>query len=365
MISARLPTTTVSAEPLTDDGSDCDLSEMNDFPTIELSSRAEVVASAVGIISRSDENDYWHSPMVIAEQLPTSMRDADLEGLSTRFGGYFNLRAEFISATFVKSTADTFLGVKLGKGDDTTIVAIARKGPIHESPLRVGDKLLSVNNKPCNGMTSVEVCKFMKELVGSVTLVAHNEGGASDVVESMMTKNSPDELLGVTLRTDPETTKISISYVCRSRDIVDSLLNIGDEVLSINNVSCEHLSLNEAKSIISAAPKTVSIKAITLRETGVVVAELSTHQLDEPIDESAANVSSQVNNQRPATSATANAGGQQRAADPLARYQERTSPQQFQVAQKHLKVIISVATFLLFIGVCIYGYTWVNSIDDR
>ena len=274
MISSSLPATVVTAVPSDDSDSD-DNSDDNQIPTIQLSSRAEVQAYAVSA-NNGQSHNYTPSSLTVAEQIPTSVRDADLmEGLSTRLSGYATLRAEFVSTTFLKPTANTFLGLQLDEKYDKTIIAIAPHGPVQESPLRVGDKLLSVNHKDISRMTSVEVCRLLKECTGSVTLVAHNVGGASDVVESMITKLRQDDVAGVGLILNHEGSMI-IAFLNRGQDIVDSLLNAGDEILSINGVSCEHLTIAQARAIIQAAPKTVSIKAITLNETGVVVAELST-----------------------------------------------------------------------------------------
>jgi len=97
-----------------------------------------------------------------------------------------------------------------------------------------------------------------------------------------MTKTNPNDVLGIALSlvTVNQRRRMRISYIDgdsnENAGIADSLLNVGDEVLTINGLSVRHLTCEEAKAIIANAPKTVTIKAITEQETGVVLAELST-----------------------------------------------------------------------------------------
>jgi len=314
MLASNLPAISVTAVPLADDDDNTDGNDAH-IPTIELSSLAEVHAVEIGLATGNGDEDDSSSfrqefpSLAVAEQVPTSVRDIcyeDVEGIggatSTRLGRYYNshndassARAAFVSASFVKESRFVFLGIKLARdsshdnGVASGIVEkIADKSPVKHSPLRVGDKLISINHHQCCKMSNnVQIVETLKNLEGRITVVAQNTSSdenavASDVVESMMTKTNPNDVLGIALSlvTVNQRRRMRISYIDgdsnENAGIADSLLNVGDEVLTINGLSVRHLTCEEAKAIIANAPKTVTIKAITEQETGVVLAELST-----------------------------------------------------------------------------------------
>ena len=315
MLASNLPAISVTAVLLADDDDNTDGNDAH-IPTIELSSRAEVHAVEIGLATGNGDEDDSSSfrqefpSLAVAEQVPTSVRDIcyeDVEGIggatSTRLGRYYNshndasssVRAAFVSASFVKESPFVFLGIKLARDSSHDngvasgiIEKIADKSPVKHSPLRVGNKLISINHHQCCKMSNnVQIVETLKNLEGRITVVAQNTSSdenavASDVVESMMTKTNPNDVLGIALSlvTVNQRRRMRISYIDgdsnENAGIADSLLNVGDEVLTINGLSVRHLTCEEAKAIIANAPKTVTIKAITEQETGVVLAELST-----------------------------------------------------------------------------------------
>ncbi|CAB9511780.1 expressed unknown protein [Seminavis robusta] len=272
-----------------------DCCDVEDFPTVRLSSGAEEVAMVNHTLSDIDDEEIaifveeMGAALAVAEQIPVSMRDVDILSMR-RIHKYEEARAEFISAHFVKAHSPKTLGIQFGNTSNdnkgTTIVKIHKQSLAAQSPLQVGDTLVSINRRQCSpDMTPAQVDKLLREefrLKDNVTLVAHNPGGACDVVESMFTKPNPHDVVGIGLEKDPHSNKLIISIVNTSKRVdattkaAASLLNIGDEVISINGFATERIEYAEALEIIKTAPKTVTVKAITLRETGIVLGEIPT-----------------------------------------------------------------------------------------
>ena len=180
MNSRDMPATVVTAEPFPEDDIENERngssSSSSQLPIVELSLRQ----SADHAVAQTLENQNGRNfpPTILtASQLPTSMRDEDIDGFATRLSPYRQCRAEYVSANFLKSTQHTFWGLQLGSGNDKRITNIAPDGPVSTSPIRIGDELLSINQKDISKLRSVEVYRLLKECTGSVTLVAHTPDG--------------------------------------------------------------------------------------------------------------------------------------------------------------------------------------------
>ena len=224
-------------------------------------------------------------------------------------------RAEFISATILKTKNGTTESLTtMGSGDDEEVVAvtddiddekdvdedrnnqhdplgmdlisnekgdvlISRIDPgslIARTPFQVGDRLLSVNQKRCYVMDAKDVVQFMATLEGSITIVVHNEGGNPNFVESMITKPSPDHRCGLGLASSGRQ-HLKISSIDAGGLFFDTLLNVGDPVVSINGEECEICDAQDAGDMIARAGIYITIKARTMLETGVVVAAFSSN----------------------------------------------------------------------------------------
>lgn len=290
-------TSPVSAVPFAGTASEREL------PTIELThaSLTDVEIAHHAAIQEKEEDSAVVATVV--EQIPISVRDIDVEGgYSTRAMGNHSGRGEFVSGTFLKANRHVSLGFSLHKnGND--ISSIAAGSLASASPLRVGDKIFSINNKQCSTMSRAAICKFLGGLVGIVTIVAHNEGGSSDIVESMITKSTSRELVGLAVAVSGS--RLVVTKVNPGRTFVNSLLNVGDQVLSINDVSCENLPAAAAVDIIKESPKHVTVVAKTLSNTGVVVAQVSTRNTNtaspSSVSPAQARAQQQVNRRRSAS----------------------------------------------------------------
>jgi C-terminal processing protease CtpA/Prc len=140
---------------------------------------------------------------------------------------------------------------------------------------------LSVENKDCSseqiGITTVD--RMLQHAVGDVTVVVHNQGGRSDLVQSMITKSRPDERSGLSLCSDAAHASIAIAGIRDGSKLANSLLSVGDVILEINQTPCGHLKLQGAAKLIAENPFRITILARRCRDTGVVLAQLPDHNV--------------------------------------------------------------------------------------
>ena len=127
-------------------------------------------------------------------------------------------------------------------------------------------------------LDSKAYARILRESFGNVTMIIHHEGGVSNLVESMIMKSDPNELAGLTLKT-LSTGSLVVAKIRDGSKFSNSLLNTGDAVLTINGSPCAHLGTSAAADLIKNSPEKVTVLARTLRETGVVVAQLSDRQV--------------------------------------------------------------------------------------
>ncbi|CAB9509764.1 expressed unknown protein [Seminavis robusta] len=272
--SAVLETSTneaVAAEPLDEEALIAEeATDTLELPTVQLSALDEEHGLVQGDVG---------SVVAVAENIVTSSRDLEVYGgQSTRQIDFSNVRAEFISVTFYKARRDDLLGVTFDpKAMDIRITGIVDNSLASDSPLRVGDRVLSVDSKDCanDKMNGEGVARILQRATGNVTLVLHNAGGDADLVESMIMKSNKDEKIGLSLKADHSLTSVLVSDIKDGSKFANSLLNAGDVVMTVNGNTAGHLGPEAAADMIRTSPSRVTILAKTLRDTGVVVAQLS------------------------------------------------------------------------------------------
>jgi hypothetical protein len=230
-------------------------------------------------------------------------------------------RAEFVSATFIKKTPDDFVGITLTTGstggtsdqdqqpennkqdgDKSATIRIAAIHPngilYQNSPLRVGDQLLSISGQSCFELDNTTTATTTnnknntaaaagrrrapaphiaaQELLdqapaGIVSLVARNPTGSVQYVETMVEKPFPTAPVGIAM-TSSEYGSILISNIVASGLFAHSLLNVGDRVISINHEYCpQGLAVQVAIDMIRDSPRFVCILTETQSRAGVVV----------------------------------------------------------------------------------------------
>lgn len=182
-------------------------------------------------------------------------------------------RGEFLSATVVKPSKETRLGIQLCQdtAGDVRISFLRETGVLFQSPLRVGDKIVSINGKSCFDMDHNISLDILKEAVGFVTIIVHNVGGDPKLVETMVEKISPRSPVGLGIRRNAHAS-LEISKIAFNSIFTHSLMNIGDRLLAINGIGCERMDPRAAIELIRSSPQYVTMVTETQQTTGVVLA---------------------------------------------------------------------------------------------
>lgn len=181
-------------------------------------------------------------------------------------------RPDLLSATVYKSSRDaSSIGISL-TGDAILGVTVRRVDPaglFGVCCFQPGDKIMSINNKSCQGLDRCGVIDLIEKVENILTVVVRAPNGRADRVSSMVMKESPDASVGLGLKLRDG--NLVISSIFEHGIFAHSLLNISDMVLSVNGVACTDAVA--ARESIQASPSFVTITAVTKHSTGVVVAE--------------------------------------------------------------------------------------------
>lgn len=241
---------------------------------VSVSGAPEVTATAIietDAESTSEEAGGVHIVSIAAQPIENTITNEP----SPITGG----RAEFLSVTFQKKTAEAHLGIELREQTNGSkfISKIRAGGPFAQAPLRVGDKILSINNKSCVDFTDRgAAAELLRQLVGTVTIVAQNVGGDPNLIETMVEKPNADSVVGLGLRRNVRGS-LEVSKVSADGLFAHSLVNIGDRVLSINNLGCNQLDPITALDIVRNGHRYITLVTETQHETAVVLAAASDH----------------------------------------------------------------------------------------
>jgi len=182
-------------------------------------------------------------------------------------------RPALISATVLKKTPKTKvgLGMQVVEGE-LRVARLVPFGLFSHSPFRIHDSIVSINHVDCQRCDTARLAfDFMEQLRGSVTVVARVADGNPNLVSTMITKPTPEALVGIVLSSTTGG-NIVVTRILEGGLMESSLINVGDRVLSINGVDCHHMSVREATERIRCAERTVTIVAKTNQQVGVAVA---------------------------------------------------------------------------------------------
>ena len=191
-------------------------------------------------------------------------------------------RAEFLSATLYKPFPNAKLGIIIAPDarGDIRITGLSEQGSVQHSPLRVGDKLLSINGKNCVDMDNGVAGELLRSLAGTITIIVHNEGGSPHMVETMVEKATPSATVGIGVHQTYRGT-LNISKVQASGLFAHSLVNVGDRVIAVNHVNCRRMEARTVIQMIRDAPRYVTLLTETQSTAGVVLAATSDLELGE------------------------------------------------------------------------------------
>ena len=168
-----------------------------------------------------------------------------------------------------------------------TIAAIDPDGPWAGTPFCVGDRLISLNHVPVVDWDVQTFHEYWNSLLQedeesvlsdsdsksdavSVTIVVHNPLPSADAqcVEVMVTKPDPTRRTGLGMRSS-RVGRVKITRV--DGLFADSLLNVGDQILSINGQRLEGCDSAHTAQLILQSPRYVSVVAKKDGRKGFVI----------------------------------------------------------------------------------------------
>ena len=176
------------------------------------------------------------------QSCPTKVKLSDLE--------YQSLRASIISATVTRQPRQKWGFALKQKGHRVIISAMTNNGLLQHAPFQVGDTLLTVNNRKC--LNEKETTKALQEMVGSITLVVQTPKGNSNLVQAVVTRPSPNSLIGIGLhnKNTANTSLLHINHLDSSGLFAYSALSQGDLVLFINMAPCSSMPAGQAANVM-------------------------------------------------------------------------------------------------------------------
>lgn len=246
---------------------------MEDIPTAEDYSDPDFDDAIEALITSGPLINAQEVPLPRNLRVPTEddeLNDFVSRAPTTQDIHYAEARAEYVSASFFRTSKDWSLGIKLGKA--LHILGIKPNSPAAQSPLKVGDQLVSINQQACFEMSSNQVHDAL-QVPGTINIVVHNQGGASDVVECMFTKQSADDKIGIGIKTDSSKRILWINTIQPHLMAHHSLLNPDDRFLSINHIPASELSQLDAVHMFRTLTGSVTVKVVSCHTTGLVLAE--------------------------------------------------------------------------------------------
>ncbi|CAB9515869.1 expressed unknown protein [Seminavis robusta] len=188
--------------------------------------------------------------------------------------------AQFISARVIRKNPTDDLGFKIRMEEEENIfgvTAIKKDGLLANSPILEGDKLISINSQACLGMKLPGIMRLLETATDHVTITCQNPRGDGSLVECYVMRPTPSTKLGIDLTNQPThrrarrtRTRPVINSVDSEGIMVDSLLNPGDRILSVNGQS-----VSDTRAVAEVLSKTtsphVTVLARTKEQTAAIV----------------------------------------------------------------------------------------------
>lgn len=187
---------------------------------------------------------------------------------------YPQSRPAFISVTVTKTTEEERLGIALREvNGELEIFSISDDGLLSASPLQPGDKLMSINNFRCSTWDPHKAIQKLKDSIGSLTLIAQHHQGDPNLVAAMVVKPKEDSKVGIGFGKIDRF--LAVGSINPEGYFANSVLNIGDRIVSINGSPCGRLEPEYAVTVVRSSPSHVTFVALRQYMTGVVVSRHS------------------------------------------------------------------------------------------
>ena len=149
--------------------------------------------------------------------------------------------------------------------DALIVTSIDRLGPLAESPIQIGDRVLSINHVDCTDCQSILDVEGLLRYIesGTIMLVLQTQNGDPTVVASMITKPTPSSMVGIVVRQRRRDglRRTVVSKIVPQGLLHNSLITVGDRLLAINGNDCSGgtLSVHDAVDHIKRSRDVVTI----------------------------------------------------------------------------------------------------------
>lgn len=151
---------------------------------------------------------------------------------------------KLITTTAKKESSEDTIGLTLNYYDGGKILIrhVFDDGIFHETTLKAGQILVSVNGKPVKGMSTVQAMELFTENDGDITIVSEDIG--LHVVS--ITKDSPGTRVGIGLK--DRFGRIIVSNIAEDGMFANTDISLGQQLISVNGTSC--VGLNKRQAVV-------------------------------------------------------------------------------------------------------------------
>lgn len=164
-------------------------------------------------------------------------------------------RPMFIFCQIIKPSKEFPIGLELkhdSRDDVTRISKIDPNSPFAKAKcLQAGDHLIAINGQSVRTMNIKKITELIQSIVGLISITVRNEKGDSNTVLNSVPKQNADTKVGLAVRNDWRNgAKLCVSKIREDSPFLSSLLNVGQQILMINDVPCGNLRAADAAALI-------------------------------------------------------------------------------------------------------------------
>ena len=166
-------------------------------------------------------------------------------------------KAGLIRVMARKPSATAKLGLGLKPVEGSIVISTIGEGSLFSgTDLKVGQKLVSINQESCGNMSVHSAIALLKEAEGDIAVTAEDIG----VVGVTVVKKSANARLGIGLKSVSK--DIVISSIADDGLFISTDLRVGHKLISINRTNVKGLTTSEAVSMIKNAEGELTLMAM-------------------------------------------------------------------------------------------------------
>lgn len=159
-------------------------------------------------------------------------------------------RPEFLFLRLEKQTQDQKVGLCFRQGPQggTIVSRVVPSGLASQGNLKVGDRVMSVNNRSCLAASPSQVVELIGQVENVLDVIVHNPEGCSETVSTCVQVPKNIDRVGVTLKLDRGA--VHVSRVHSDSLFCESTLQAGHRVVWVNRQRCENMTLQVAAELL-------------------------------------------------------------------------------------------------------------------